>query len=94
MRFPLFDQLTTTDPTGLSYTAKLDGSDAPVKGDLGLTSVSVLMLGKDTLQETYKRDGKPVMVIKTILDADGKALHVVSLDKLQDRTNEFTARKQ
>jgi hypothetical protein len=88
------DELTMTNPTGSTYTAKLDGSDAPVKGDPGVTSVSVKMLAKDTLQETFKRDGKPLMVIKTTLDADGKTLHVVNLDKQQNRTTEFIARKQ
>jgi hypothetical protein len=88
------DELTMTNPTGAMYTAKLDGSDAPVKGDPGITSVSVKMLGKDTLEETYKRDGKPIMVIKTTLSADGKTVHVVTHDRLQDRTAEFTATKQ
>ena len=34
------DELTMTNPTGQSYTAKLDGTDAPYKGDPGTTSVS------------------------------------------------------
>jgi hypothetical protein len=88
------DVLTMTNPTGGSYTAKLDGSDSPVKGDPGPTSVSVQMIGKQTLQEIYKRDGKPVAVIKTTPNADGKTLHVVTLDKLQNRTTELTATKQ
>jgi hypothetical protein len=88
------NELTTTNPNGQAYTAKLDGSDAPVTGNPGLTSVSVKMISKDTLQEIYKRDGKPVLVIKSTLSADGKSLHVVSVDKLQNRTGEFTATKQ
>jgi hypothetical protein len=88
------DELTMTSPMGSTYTAKLDGSDAPVKGDPGVTSVSVKMLAKDTLEETYKRDGKPIMVIKTTLAPDGKTVHVVNHDKQQDRTAEFTATKQ
>lgn len=88
------DELTLTTPTGSSYTAKLDGTDAPVKGDPGMTSVSVKRLGNDAIEETYKRDGKPVFVYKTTLSADGKTLHVVAIDKLQDRTTEFTATKQ
>jgi hypothetical protein len=88
------DELTTTTPTGLSYTAKLDGSEAPVKGNPGFTSVSVQMVGKDTLQETYKREGKPIQVIKSTVSANGKTVHVVSLDKLQNRTIEFNATKQ
>jgi hypothetical protein len=65
-----------------------------VKGDPGLTSISVQMLGKDTLQETYKRDGKIVSVYKTTLNADGKTAHVVALDKVQNRTTEFNIKKQ
>ena len=88
------NELTFTSPTGMSYAAKLDGSDAPVKGNPGVTTVSVQMLGKDTLQETYKRDGKPISVVKSTVNADGKTIHVVNLDKLQDRTTEFTLAKQ
>ena len=45
-----------TSATGQSYNAKLDGTDTPFKGDPGVTSVSVKKLGKDTLEETRKRD--------------------------------------
>src|SRR5271165_1217159 len=34
------NEITMTNPTGQSYTAKLDGTDAPYKGDPGTTSVS------------------------------------------------------
>src|SRR5580693_4509050 len=54
------DMLTMTSPTGQSYTAKMDGSEAPMKGDPGVTTVSVKMVGKDTLEETDKRDGKVI----------------------------------
>src|SRR5271168_349654 len=56
------DEITMTNPTGQTYTAKLDGSDAPMKGDPGVSSVSVKMIGKNTLEETDKRDGKVVSV--------------------------------
>lgn len=52
------DELTMTTPTGQSYTAKLDGTEAPYKGDPGTTSVSVEQMGKNTIEETDKRDGK------------------------------------
>jgi hypothetical protein len=73
-------------PTGQSYTAKLDGTDAPYKGDPGTTSVSVKMLGKDTLQEIDKRNGKVISVAKTTVAPDGKTLHVVIEDKLNGTT--------
>jgi hypothetical protein len=66
------DEITMTNPTGQSYTAKLNGTDAPVKGYPGYTSVSVKMIGKDTLLETDKRDSKVIGVFKMTVAADGK----------------------
>ena len=40
------DELAMTNPTGQSYNAKLNGTEAPFKGDLGTTSVAVKMRGK------------------------------------------------
>jgi hypothetical protein len=80
------DELTMNTPTGQSYTAKLDGTDAPYKGDPGTTSVSVKMLGKHTLQEIDKRNGKVISVAKTTVAPDGKTLHVVIEDKLNGTT--------
>lgn len=88
------DEVTMTSPTGQTYTAKLDGTDAPMKGDPGVTSVSVKMLAKNTLQEIYKRDGNPISIIKTTVDASGKTVHVVAIDKLHNTTMEFNAIKQ
>ncbi len=41
------DSLNMTSPTGQSYAAKLDGTDAPYKGDPGIDVVSVMRLGKE-----------------------------------------------
>jgi hypothetical protein len=87
-------ELTMTTPTGRFYTAKLDGTDAPVKGDPGVTSVSVKMLGKDTLEETYRRDGKVIVIYKSTVSADGKTLNVISDDKLQGTTTKSVSQKQ
>ena len=40
------DTLNMNTPTGASYSAKPDGTDAPYKGDPGITSVSVKRIGK------------------------------------------------
>jgi hypothetical protein len=87
------DQITMTNPTGQSYTAKLNGGDAPMKGDPGVTSVSVKMMGK-TLEETDKREGKVIGVFKVTVAADGKTAKASFDDKLQNRTTDFTATKQ
>jgi hypothetical protein len=88
------DMLTMSNPTGQTFTAKLDGTEAPMKGDAGVTSVSVKMIGKDTLEETDKRDGKVIGVSKFTVSADGKSAKMSFDDKLQNRTTNATATKQ
>lgn len=88
------DELTMSSPTGQSYIAKLNGTDAPMKGDPGVTSVSVKMIGKDTLEETDKRDGKVIGVFKVTVASDGKTAKASFDDKLQNRTTNFNATKQ
>jgi hypothetical protein len=88
------DEITMTNPTGQSYTAKLDGTDAPMKGDPGISSVSVKMHGKDTLEETDKRDGKVITVFKMTIASDGKTAKASVDDKLQNRTTDFDVTKQ
>jgi hypothetical protein len=88
------DMLTMTSKTGQSYTAKLDGSDAPMKGDPGTTSVSVKMPSKHVLEETDKRDGKPISSMTLTVAADGKTAKATVLDKLMNRTTTFNIVKQ
>src|SRR5208283_4447006 len=59
------DEITMTDPTGDSYTAKFDGKDYPVKGAYGWDAVSLKRINKNTIEETDKRDGK-VTAVATI----------------------------
>ncbi len=86
--------LTMTTPTGQSYEAKMDGSETPFKGDPGITTVSVKQMGKDTIVETDKRDGKVIAVVKSTVAADGKSMTVVYDNKLQDRSMSYVAVKQ
>jgi hypothetical protein len=88
------DVLSFSTPTGQSYTAKLDGTEAPMKGDPGTTSVSVKRLDKNTLEETDKREGKAIAVVRIVLAADGKSLTFAIDDKLHGTTSQFTATKQ
>jgi len=83
------DEITMTNPTGQSYTAKLNGTEAPMKGDPGVSSVSVKMKGKDTLEETDKRGDKVIGVFKMTVAADGKTAKASYDDKLQNRTTDF-----
>ncbi len=88
------DELTMTTPTGQSYIAKLNGGEAPMKGDPGTTSVAVKMMGKNTLEETDYREGKPISVAKMVVAPDGKTMKLMVDDKLHGTTSEFTAMKQ
>ena len=88
------DSLTMTTPTGQSYTAKLDGTEAPYKGDPGTTSVSLKKVDKNTLEETDKRDGKVITVARITVAADGKNMTIAVDDKLHGTTAKFTAQKQ
>ena len=88
------DEITMTNRTGQSYTAKLDGTDAPMKGDPGMTTVSVKMIGKDTLEETDKREGKVIAVFRMTVANDGKTGKASVDDKLQNKTTEFAVTKQ
>ena len=88
------DEITMTNPTGQSYTAKLNGGDAPMKGDPGVSSVSVKMIGKDTLEETDKRDGKVIGVFKMTVASDGKTAKASFDDKLHSTKTDFDVTKQ
>jgi len=86
--------LSMSNKTGQSYVAKLDGTEAPYKGDPGTTSVSVKSIGKNTIEETDKRDGKVISVSRMTVSADGKTMTAKFADKLHGTTSQFTAAKQ
>lgn len=86
------DEITMTDPTGVTFTAKLDGTDAPVTGSYTYNTVSLKKLDPHTIEETDKRDGTVIEVNK--LTVNGKTLTIVSTNKLTDRTSTYTATKK
>jgi hypothetical protein len=88
------DSVTMNSKSGQSYTAKLDGSEAPMQGDPGVSSVSVKMPGKHTIIETDKRNGKVISVWTMTVAADGKTAKVVAEDKLAVKTTTFDVTKQ
>src|SRR5215475_4399677 len=82
------DSITMTTPTGQTYTAKLDGTEAPYKGDPGTTTVSVKKIDANTLEETDKRDGKVIAVVRIAVSADGKTIKFSVDDKLHGTQGE------
>ena len=88
------DGLKMSDPNGNSYDAKFDGKDYPINGDPGHTMVSLKRIGKDTIEETDKRDGKVVGVYRMTVSSDGKEIHAQYSDKERGTTTSFTMEKQ
>jgi hypothetical protein len=86
--------LSMTSPTGASYVAQLDGTEASYSGDPGVTTVSVRKIDERTFEETDKRDGKPVAAFRWRFDPDGKTAHVRLTDVANGNVTEMLARKQ
>jgi hypothetical protein len=89
------DTLTMTNPVGESYSAKLDGTEAPYKGDPAVRSVSVRKLSKGTFEETDLHDGKPIRVRRMMIDpADLKTVNTIVTDNLNGASTLLVATKQ
>jgi hypothetical protein len=89
------ESLTMTTPAGRSYSAKLDGTDAPYKGNSGINGVSVMRLSKGTIVEIDKHDGKEVKVTRLMIDpADTRTLEVIVADSLRGTSTLLVAHKQ
>lgn len=86
------DTIHMSAPSGVSYEAKLDGTDAPLKGDVAGTMVSVKKLADGSFEETDKRDGKVITVTTFMPGSDGK-LHFVSDDKRNGTKMTYDANK-
>jgi hypothetical protein len=86
--------LHMSNPTGQSYAAKLDGTDAPFRGDPGLTSVSVKQIDKSTIEEIDKLDGKVIGVQRMEITPDGRTIHFTVHDMLRNTTTTASAAKQ
>ncbi len=88
------DVLTMTTPTGQSFTARMDGTEAPFKGDPGTTSVSVKRIDENTIEETDKHSGKVTIVFRSTVTTNGKTMQVVMDNKLTQTVQQFVAEKQ
>jgi hypothetical protein len=88
------DMLHMNTANGLSYDAKLGGTDAPFMGDPGVTTVSVKQVGERHIVETDKRNDKVVYISDMTVAPDGKSMDVKMQDKLHDRNMSFVALKQ
>lgn len=70
------DTLSMSDRMGRSFSAKLDGTEAPYKGSDAFTSVSLKMIDNHTIEESDKKGGKVVKISRWSVNPDGKTMHV------------------
>jgi hypothetical protein len=88
------DSLTMTTPTGQSYTAKLDGTEAPFKGHPGTTSVLVKGLANNSVEEIDKQGGEVISATLMTVSADGKSMIVSTADKRQGTWSKWVLNKE
>ena len=70
------DILSMSDRLGRSFSAKLDGTEAPYNGSDSFTSVSLKTIDSHTIEESDKKGGKVVKISRWSVDPDGKTMHV------------------
>ena len=70
------DTLSMTDRLGRSFSAKLDGTEAPYNGSDEFTNVSLKIIDGHTIEESDKKGGKVVKIDRWSVDPDGKTMHV------------------
>ncbi|MFL6785932.1 MAG: hypothetical protein ACJ8E0_06650 [Sphingomicrobium sp.] len=87
------DMLHLSSPNGISFDAKLDGTDTPIKGDPAGTTASVKKLSDNSYQETAKRGGKVVWVGTYTVGPDGR-LNVETESKLDGSKFSYSADRQ
>jgi hypothetical protein len=88
------ESFSMSRPTGQSYSAKLNGVDAPYQGDSDTNGVALKLIDKNTIEETAKLNGKAVSVTRLTVAPDGRSM-IVSVKDLQDgSTNQFGMQKQ
>ena len=85
--------MNMSTPIGESYAAKTDGAEAAFKGDPGITTVSV-KVRKNSLEETFKREGKAIGMSRMEVDATGKKAKVDWIDHLTKTNGNYVMVKQ
>jgi hypothetical protein len=79
---------------GQSYDAKFDGKEYPIKNDPAETTVSLKRIDANTIQETDRRGGKVIDIIRMAASADGKTLSVEDADQVRNTKMTYTMMKQ
>lgn len=87
------DGFSAKTPIGERFDAKFDGKDYPVEGDPGHTMVLVKVLSPNTVEQTSKRDGKVVGVLRLTVASDGQTIHAAYENKEANTTTSYDMRR-
>jgi hypothetical protein len=88
------DGFSAETPLGEKFDAKFDGKFYPVEDDPGHTMVSLKLINANTVEQTGKRGGKIVSVMRLTVSPDGKSIHGVWESKEGNASDAFDMRKQ
>jgi hypothetical protein len=86
--------LSMSRPTGQSYAAKLDGTEAPYTGDPNISSLSLKRISRNTIEESQKLRGEVVRTYRMTVGPDGKTMSIAMTDTHAGTTTHFIAKKQ
>ncbi len=67
--------LNMSDQFGRSFSAKLDGTEAPYQGDPEVTSVKLKLIDSRTIEETGLNAGQVVKISRWNITPDGDTMH-------------------
>jgi len=88
------DGFSAETPLGEKFDAKFDGKYYLVEDDPAHIMVSVNLLSPNTIEQTGKRDGKVVGVLRLTVASDGQTIHATYENKETDTTTSYEMRKQ
>lgn len=90
------DDINYSDPTGAAYAAKIDGKAVPYTSGMGVPGITVAVkrMGKDSLRETWYRDGKETSYDTMTVAADGKTMTTTNHDLVNRTHGSSTAARQ
>jgi hypothetical protein len=81
-------------PLGERFDAKFDGRFYLIEDDPAHTMVSVKLINPYTVEQTNKRDGKVVFVVRLEVAPDGKTIHASSESKEDGSVKTWELHKQ
>jgi len=88
------DGFSAETPLGERFDARFDGKDYPLEDNPSHTMVSVKLLSPSTVEQTNKRGGKIVGVLRLTVAPDGKTIQATYENKEANTTTVSEMRKQ